>query len=263
MGAGLPRKQILATAYAGMQPDGHLWAKYLDEVAKLESRGVVNADDAVILRATTVGRAALMEETLGDEQYLSADSAVEVLERIKKDIERPLLQKMVQVGKSQEDLAHSADMAAQSWLDQSEALEKTTAERDKAQRQAADTSAELLKRSQESSVRDALIRAGAEVTARRAINTVLLLLLVPSAGIAILKFLNPPWMSEAPDWFGLVAAVFGVLLVVVATTRNFAKGTVREWLAPLERRVSTRIERRRRRLAGLPSTLPHESIATP
>ncbi|MCX2749937.1 hypothetical protein OOZ51_19300 [Arthrobacter sp. MI7-26] len=266
VGADLPRKQILATAYAGMQPDSHLWARYLEEVAKLESRGVVNADDAVILRATTVGRTALMEETLGDEEYLSADSAVEVLGRIKSDIERPWLQKMVQVNKTQKDLAYSADVAAQTWLDQTDALDKTAAERDVAQRQAEVTSAELLKRNQESLERDAVLRAGAEGTARRTINTVLLLLLVPSAAIAILKFLNPPWMNQAPNWFGFVAAIFGVLLVVVATTRHFAKGTVREWLAPLEGRMSTRIEGRRRRLAGLPSAPSREtaeSIGTP
>lgn len=258
VGADLPRKQILATAYAGMQPDGHLWARYLEEVAKLESRGVVNADDAVILRATTVGRTALMEETLGDEQYLSADSAVEVLGRIKKDIEQPLLQRMDQVGKSQEDLARSADMVAQSWLDQSDVLDKTTAQRDAAQRQVEATRAELLKRNQESSERDAVLRAGAEATSRRAISTLLLLLLVPSAAIAILKFLNPPWMTQAPNWFGFVAAVFGAFLVTVATARHFAKGTVREWLAPLEGRMSAWIERRRRRLAGLPIAPPQE-----
>jgi hypothetical protein len=263
VGADLPRKQILATAYAGMQPDSHLWAKYLEEVAKLESRGVVNADDAVILRATTVGRTALMEETLGDEEYLSANSAVEVLGRIKNDIERPWLQ---QVNKTQKELAYSADVAAQTWLDQTDALDKTTAERDAAQRQAEVTRAELLRRTKESLERDAVLRSGAEATARRTINTVLLVLLVPSAAIAILKFLNPPWMSQAPDWFGFVAAVFGVLLVVVATTRHFARGTVREWLAPLEARMSTRIERRRRKLAGLPSAPPHETtdnVATP
>lgn len=73
-------------------------------------------------------------------------------------------------------------------------------------------------------------------------------------------------MTQAPNWLGFVAAVFGAFLVTVATARHFAKGTVREWLAPVEGRMSAWIERRRRRLAGLPIAPPQEKaegITTP
>ena len=86
----VPREIVLASAYAGMQPSPILWKKYVDEIEKLEQAGSVSPDDAVILRATSVGRDAFMSETLGDEAALGEDLPLAVLERVQSSIAEPL-----------------------------------------------------------------------------------------------------------------------------------------------------------------------------
>lgn len=86
----VPRDIVLASAYAGMQPSPILWKKYVDEIEKLEKAGTVSSDDAVILRATSVGRDAFMAETLGDEAALGDALPLSVLERVQSSIAKPL-----------------------------------------------------------------------------------------------------------------------------------------------------------------------------
>lgn len=86
----VPRDVVLASAYAGMQPSPILWKKYVDEIEKLEKAGSVSPNDAVILRATSVGRDAFMAETLGDEAALDDALPLSVLERVQSSITKPL-----------------------------------------------------------------------------------------------------------------------------------------------------------------------------
>ncbi len=86
----VPREVVLASAYAGMQPSPILWKKYVDEIERLEKAGTVSPDDAVILRATSVGRDAFMTETLGDEGALGDDLPLTVLQRVQSSIAEPL-----------------------------------------------------------------------------------------------------------------------------------------------------------------------------
>ena len=85
-----PREIVLASAYAGMQPSPILWRRYLEELEHLENSGTVSPDDAIILRATSVGRDALMRETLGDENALDTDLPLVVLKRVQSSISTPL-----------------------------------------------------------------------------------------------------------------------------------------------------------------------------
>lgn len=66
-----------------MQPSPTLWGKYLAEVEAPEEAGVVTADDAIVLRATRVGRDALMAESLGDAVVVGEAFPVAVLDRVK------------------------------------------------------------------------------------------------------------------------------------------------------------------------------------
>lgn len=86
----VPREVVLASAYAGMQPSPILWKKYVDEIERLEKAGTVSPDDAVILRATSVGRDAFMTETLGDEGALGDELPLTVLQRVQNAIAEPL-----------------------------------------------------------------------------------------------------------------------------------------------------------------------------
>ena len=76
----LPRKWIIAHAYAAMQPPGGLWKKYLAEIARLEESEVVTADEYFLLRHTLSAKSALMDLTDGNEEAFTEGSAKEILE---------------------------------------------------------------------------------------------------------------------------------------------------------------------------------------
>lgn len=106
----VPRDIVLASAYAGMQPSPILWKKYVDEIEKLERAGSVSPDDAVILRATSVGRDAFMIETLGNEAALGEDLPLTVLERVQTSIAKPL---QLEVASLESQLSNAEDQAKQ------------------------------------------------------------------------------------------------------------------------------------------------------
>lgn len=93
-----------------MQPSPILWKKYVDEIERLEKTGTVSPDDAVILRATSVGRDAFMTETLGDESALGDDLPLTVLQRVQSSIAEPL---QIEVASLESQLANAEGRAQQ------------------------------------------------------------------------------------------------------------------------------------------------------
>lgn len=86
----LPRKQLLAHAFAAMQPPDDLWKKYLAETARLQDQGRISAEDYYILRHSLAAKSALMDLTRGDETAFSEGTVQEVLtiakERLRSDL---------------------------------------------------------------------------------------------------------------------------------------------------------------------------------
>ena len=76
----LPRKLIVAHAYAATQPPAGLWKKYLAEIARLEENGTVTTEDYLLLRHTFSAKAALMDLTDGKEEGFTEGSIKEILE---------------------------------------------------------------------------------------------------------------------------------------------------------------------------------------
>jgi len=76
----LPRRQLIAEAYAAMQPPEGLWRKYLTEIARLEEKGEVSSEDYLILRHSLAAKAALMDLTMGDEETFTEGTVKEVLQ---------------------------------------------------------------------------------------------------------------------------------------------------------------------------------------
>jgi hypothetical protein len=75
----LPRKQLLAQVFAAMQPPDYLWKKYLAEVARLQDKDIISADEYYILRHSLAAKSALMDLTRGDETAFSEGTVQEVL----------------------------------------------------------------------------------------------------------------------------------------------------------------------------------------
>lgn len=120
----VPKQVLLATAFAGMQPSVKLWSRYLDEIDKLERSDAVTSDEAIILRSSAVSRESLMEETLGDPEALTAESPVEILNRIKTEATAPLEEQVTALSQRTKQISAVADHASADWLIQVKAREE-------------------------------------------------------------------------------------------------------------------------------------------
>lgn len=86
----LPRRRLIADAYAAMQPSEHLWKRYLIEISILEEDGTISADDYYLLRYSMAAKSALMDLTQGDENVFSEGNIQEILEIAKENIKTDL-----------------------------------------------------------------------------------------------------------------------------------------------------------------------------
>ena len=86
----LPHKQLIAEAYAAMQPPTNLWKAYLTEIASLEDSGEVTTDDYLLLRHSLSAKAALMDLTDGQEDAFTEGSIKKILEVAKENIRADL-----------------------------------------------------------------------------------------------------------------------------------------------------------------------------
>ena len=84
----LPRKRLIADAYAAVQPNERLWQAYVREVERLQAQGDLDADDADLLRYTSTAKSVLMDTTFGNEEAFTQATVPEVLERIRHQYEK-------------------------------------------------------------------------------------------------------------------------------------------------------------------------------
>lgn len=116
----LPRKQLLAHAFAAMQPPDYLWKRYLAETARLQDEGIISADDYYVLRHSLVAKSALMDLTQGNDTAFSEGTIQEVLivakEKIRADLE--------EVVKREQESLRTAESRIQKYEDE-EALRIT------------------------------------------------------------------------------------------------------------------------------------------
>lgn len=91
---GLPEKRVLATAWAGMQPEPARWMEYLAEADKMVERGQLSPEDALLLRLSTVGRHELMRSAQGDPAKFVQVKPSDLLDRLKQDLSLPLVSKI-------------------------------------------------------------------------------------------------------------------------------------------------------------------------
>ena len=73
----IPVTELLAFAYAALEPSTVLMDKYLKEVEKLEAQGEISARDHQVLRSSQLAHAELMNLTLGEEGALTEQTVSE------------------------------------------------------------------------------------------------------------------------------------------------------------------------------------------
>lgn len=90
----LPRKMLIADAYAATQPPAELWKSYLAEIYRLKERGTVPSHDYALLRYAASAKRAVMDITKGDEAAFSEGTVGEVLaiarEQVRADLDAEL-----------------------------------------------------------------------------------------------------------------------------------------------------------------------------
>jgi hypothetical protein len=86
----LPKKQLLAQAYAAMQPSEQLWKKYLTEITRLQEGGRITTDDYYLLRYLFAAKGTLMDLTNGDDELFTEGTVPEVLEIAKERLRADL-----------------------------------------------------------------------------------------------------------------------------------------------------------------------------
>ena len=89
MGApSVPTSQLLAFSYAALEPSSELLGKYLREIDRLESQGIITERDHQLLRSSPLVYGEIMHRTLGDESALTDEAVTETLRRVSGDIKK-------------------------------------------------------------------------------------------------------------------------------------------------------------------------------
>lgn len=183
----LPRRRLIADAYAAMQPSEHLWKKYLIEITLLEQDSTISADDYYLLRYSIAAKSALMDLTQGDESVFSEGTIQEILEIAKENIKTELKHKL---------------------------------EKEVEQRQAAEKRVETLQESQQ--IQRSKLQAKANKLAKivKRLATVLLFALIV-AGILLTFPWNVPLLTTS--WLNYLLP-FGLITFLLLTIANLLKG---------------------------------------
>ncbi|MBJ2120357.1 hypothetical protein I6N91_05115 [Arthrobacter sp. MSA 4-2] len=249
----LPRNMIVASAYAGMQPDPSLWSNYVHEVGLLEARGTVSPDEAVVLRSTTVGRNALMDETLGRGSAVTSDSPLAVLERLRNSIEEPIQVKLRNRETSEAMASASADTAAAAYIETSEVVDRLSGELTYERSARTEAQRRLREREEADNRRRKEIEAAAERHSKHLLRTLVWVIAACLAGLSVVNLANPEWLSELPL---LKNAVWGATAIVgiFAVLDTMGQGTVAQWIKPVESKLADKLAERALLRANLLST---------
>lgn len=247
----LPTKQLIATAYAGMQPAPHLWSAYLDEVDRLVDQGAVSPGDAVIFRSGQDPRRALMEVTLGEADELDASTIQDVLDRIREEYRRPGEDRAAEAERSTSAAQAATDSVTLDWL-------KSEDEKADLRGQLASLEAERNEAIAERDRRQAADEDRAvtiQVSAARHARVVMIVSIFSIAAIfvsgALLSWLFPDALPAELDWLSVPVTIAAGLILVLTVAQLFIPGTLLDWLKPVENRIQQRNAERRLKQAGL------------
>jgi hypothetical protein len=233
----LPRQQLLATVYAGMQPNAHLWSKYLAEIERLQQDGKVNDDEALILRSRPEARRALMDITLGAPGEVDTDTVESVVDRVREALEAPLREQVRRIETERDHALARAENAEAEKISVADAASASTNEL----RQQISVLAAADVAQRELLIKRAERRAGRMIAVGPALVGIILLV-----GAAV-QSLAP----HAPVWTRILAAVAGVVFLFDQKVERWFGVDWRAGLKPLRRRLACRLAHRYLAQAGL------------
>jgi hypothetical protein len=89
--ADLPRKQIIATSFAALNPSENVWRKYLSEIRRLADKGELSEDQVALLVFSPEARLELMNATDGDADAFTEGTVAQVLEHARASAQAEVL----------------------------------------------------------------------------------------------------------------------------------------------------------------------------
>ena len=92
----VPRTQLLAFAYAALEPSDDLLDKFMAEIDRLQESGSISAFDHELLRSSPNVYPELMGFTLGDASAISDDTVKQTLERVSSHIKSEESQRLAE-----------------------------------------------------------------------------------------------------------------------------------------------------------------------
>lgn len=178
----LPRQRLLADAYAALEP-GAVWLRFLDEIDKLHAEGELSDDDYVYFRYSLDAKTALMQETLGETDRMTADVVHEVVERARNQHRDAIREEVFEVANQSLELAEERERELESQLERAQGQRDDALE---SMREARAESAALLESQ----------RTLARKRARGRARLVRLVLMCVASAVLVVGL----WISAPPDW---------------------------------------------------------------
>jgi hypothetical protein len=242
----LPREQLLAAVYAGMQPDSHLWMKYIEEIERLEQRGALDPDDVVILRSRPEASRALMDVTLGQSDHVNSDSIEAIVDRVREELSTPYRVE-ADSAKAQRDRAEAlAAAAAEAAADEAHAFNRREAELG---RRVDDLHNRVAGFEDAKVEQEKRIVKRCQRRARRVVSGIALCLGVVLTTPVLVTTLASG--AHLPGAFVVVATGAAAVLLILGSIGAITGSFVTAWLKPVEGWLARRFERRLRRSSGL------------
>lgn len=224
MAEDLPRTQIIATAYAGMQPDGRLWTRYLEEIEKLEARGTIAPEEAIVLRSTYQARENLMAETLGLVADVTAETPGEVLAKLRAETAAPF----------EEDLRQARERAKAV----EDELQRTAGSRRNLEQQVAELQrlrgeSEAIEERRRSRIGERAAKHGQVVA--NWIRWPMIIIVALSVAVWVLGHLVP---DVIPRGWAVASGVSAVVIGLLGVLPGIFGGSIVNWLHRFEQRVT-------------------------
>jgi hypothetical protein len=94
----IPMHLLLTHCYSALKPSVDLWNRFVDELKKLREAGKITPAQHEYLRYELRVRDELMNLTLGDEEQVSEEVVVKILERHEEEITFPLKRQLEEIG---------------------------------------------------------------------------------------------------------------------------------------------------------------------
>lgn len=221
----LPQRQIIADCFAALAPSQALWAKIMDEISRLQTRGGITAEDVALLRHSNEAQRSIMDTTLGDPSRVSAKAIQEALQRARDLIAEPATKGRQAAEKRAAQAEHN------------EAEARFNAAQEEITNQELKNEVDRLK-TQRQRIRDG-IENRATKSARIAVWTLRLLglALIVVGTVSVIPDVDSH-LNTALSW---VLRGAGVIVVVLSALSLFSGGSMHSWIEKVGHALRTRL----------------------